>query len=70
MRFAQIHIDYRFGLLHLGSANSDVRGRQPQGMPTAGPNSLWQKDRSAFGVLCSTEDDGGATSIWPNRGRQ
>jgi hypothetical protein len=24
-RFAQIHIDYRFGLLHLGSANSDVR---------------------------------------------
>src|SRR5438034_7226861 len=25
MRFAQIHIDYRFGLLHLGSANSDVR---------------------------------------------
>jgi len=24
-RFAQIHIDYRFGLLHLGPANSDVR---------------------------------------------
>lgn len=24
-RFAQIHIDYRFGLLHLGAANSDVR---------------------------------------------
>jgi hypothetical protein len=24
-RFAQIHIDYRFGLLHLGSANSDLR---------------------------------------------
>ena len=24
-RFAQIHVDYRFGLLHLGPANSDVR---------------------------------------------
>jgi hypothetical protein len=24
-RFAQIHIDYRFGFLHLGPANSDVR---------------------------------------------
>lgn len=24
-RFAQIHIDYRFGLLHLGAENSDVR---------------------------------------------
>jgi hypothetical protein len=24
-RFAQIHIDYRFGLLHLGPSNSDVR---------------------------------------------
>ena len=26
-RFAQIHIDYRFGLLHLGPANSDVRAQ-------------------------------------------
>jgi hypothetical protein len=25
--FAQIHIDYRFGLLHLGPANSDVRAQ-------------------------------------------
>jgi hypothetical protein len=26
-RFAEIHIDYRFGLLHLGPANSDVRAQ-------------------------------------------